>query len=157
MYSFIWWILFLFHLKFKFEEELFFFYKGFISRTLKIHRTAWEGRGPSIIPLYHFDLLTNTHTFICNFAREMTITYIKSHGFYLPDCYSRRVTTLLNYYLIDWWCDVDFRFLACRFDFRFCYNYLTLKTGGQQLASTIFLVLQVNWLTKCASHHIVSI
>ena len=34
----------------------------------------------------------------------------------------------------------------------FCYNDLTLETGGFELASTIILVLQVNRLTKRASH-----
>ena len=34
----------------------------------------------------------------------------------------------------------------------FCYRDLTWKTGGFELASTITLVLQVNQLTKCASH-----
>ena len=34
----------------------------------------------------------------------------------------------------------------------FCYSDLTLETGGFELASTITLVLQVNWLNKCASH-----
>ena len=53
----------------------FFFYQGFLSRTLKTHRTAEKGRGPSFIPLSYFHPLTNIHTFICNFAREMTITY----------------------------------------------------------------------------------
>ena len=53
----------------------FFFYQGFLSRTLTTDRTAGEGRGPSFIPLYHFHLLTNIQTFICNFAGEMTITY----------------------------------------------------------------------------------
>ena len=33
-----------------------------------------EGREPSFIPLYHFHLLTNIETFICNFVCEMTIT-----------------------------------------------------------------------------------
>ena len=37
----------------------FFFYQGFLSQTLMIHRTAGEGRGPSFIPFYHFHLLTN--------------------------------------------------------------------------------------------------
>ena len=54
---------------------LFFFYQGFLSRTLTIHRTAREGRGPSFIPLYHFHPLTNIEIFICNLACEMTITY----------------------------------------------------------------------------------
>ena len=31
--------------------------------------------GDQLIPLYHFHPLTNIQTFICNFAREMTITY----------------------------------------------------------------------------------
>ena len=34
----------------------------------------------------------------------------------------------------------------------FCYNNLTLEIGGFELASTFTLVLQVNRLTKCASH-----
>ena len=34
----------------------------------------------------------------------------------------------------------------------FCYNDLTLETGGFELASTIILVLLVNRLTKRASH-----
>ena len=60
------------------DIEVFFFYfflSGFFSRTLAIHRTAGEGRGPSFILLSHFHLLTNIQTIICNFAREMTITY----------------------------------------------------------------------------------
>ena len=60
-------------------------------------------------------------------------------------------TTLSNYYLIGWWCDVDFRFFACWFDSRFCYCCLTWETGGLELASTIILIIQANQLTKCAS------
>ena len=52
----------------------FFFYQGFLSRTLTTHRTAGEG-GTIFIPLYHFHPLTNIQAFICNFACEMTITY----------------------------------------------------------------------------------
>ena len=48
------------------------------------HRTAGEGRGSRgsrgregghLIPICHFHPLTNIETFICNFEREMTITY----------------------------------------------------------------------------------
>ena len=99
--------------------------EGFLSRTLPSHRTAREGTGPSFIPLYHFHPLTNIQTFICNFVCEMTITYFQLQRFYLPDCYSMRFTTLSNYYLIDWWCNVDFRLFTCWFDFRFSYSYLT--------------------------------
>ena len=34
----------------------------------------------------------------------------------------------------------------------FCYSDLTLETGGFELVLTITLVLQMNRLTKCASH-----
>ena len=53
----------------------FFFYQGFLLQTLTTHRATGEGRGPSFIPLYHFQPLTNIQTFICNFACETTITY----------------------------------------------------------------------------------
>ena len=36
----------------------------------------------------------------------------------------------------------------------FCWEKLTRKTGGLELASTIIVVLQANRLTKCASHPI---
>ena len=52
-----------------------FFYQGFLSQTLAIHRTAREDRRPSFIPLYHFHRLTNIETFISNFACEITIMY----------------------------------------------------------------------------------
>ena len=53
--------------------SLVFFYQGFLSRTLTTHRTAGEGRGPSYstLPLPP----AHEHSDICNFAREMTITY----------------------------------------------------------------------------------
>ena len=52
-----------------------FFLSGFLSQTLIIYRTAREGMGPAFIPLFHFHLLTNIETFICNLACEMTISY----------------------------------------------------------------------------------
>ena len=92
--------------------ESFFFYQGFLSQALTIHRAAGEGKGSFFIPLYyHFHALTNIRllywhlfaTFICNFACEMTITYFQSQRLCLPDdCYSMRVTTLSYYHLIDW-------------------------------------------------------
>ena len=54
---------------------IYFFYQGFLSQTLAINGTEGEWRGPSFILLYHFRPLTDIHTFICNFACEMTITY----------------------------------------------------------------------------------
>ena len=61
-----------------------------------------------------------------------------------------RFTTLSNYYLTDWRCDIDFCLLACWIAFRYCYSYLTWETGGLELAPTIILVLQAKLLTKCA-------
>ena len=88
-----------------------------------------------------------------NIDGEMTITYSLLHCLYLPGCYSMRFTTLSNYYLIDWWYDVNFLFVCRVVDFiqGFCYCYLTQETGGLELASTIILMLQANQLTKCAS------
>ena len=52
-----------------------FFYQGFLSQTLTIHRTAGKERAPCFILFCHFHPLMNIQTFICNFAREMTTTY----------------------------------------------------------------------------------
>ena len=105
-------------------------------------RWAAEGREPSFIPLYHFHLPTNIQVFIYSFAREVTITYFQSQRFYLQHCYSMRFTTLSSKYLIDWWCDVDFRFFACWFDFSFCYSYLKwekpVESNSHQLSSLYY-------------------
>ena len=47
----------------------------FLSRFSFTDTDKSKGRGPFFIPLYHFHPLTNIQTFICNFAREMTIAY----------------------------------------------------------------------------------
>ena len=64
-----------------------------------------------------------------------------------------RFTTLLNYHLTDWWCNVNF--FVCLLDDLiqgFSYSNLTLETGGFELASTITLALKANRLIKCAGH-----
>ena len=76
-----------------------FFYQGFLSQTLMIHRTAGEGRGPSFISLYYFYLLTNIETFICNFACDLNITYFKLKRLCLPN--SVKFMTLSNDHFID--------------------------------------------------------
>ena len=75
---------------------IYYIYFLFYQDVLHRHWTVGEGRGPSFIPLYHFHPLTNTETFIRNFASEMTITYFSSRRLCLPDCYSMRFTTLSN-------------------------------------------------------------
>ena len=44
----------------KFYSTAFFFYLGFLSITFTIHRTAGEGEGISLTPLYHFTRFTDT-------------------------------------------------------------------------------------------------
>ena len=59
-----------------------------------------------------------------------------------PGCYSMRFTTLSNYHLIDWWCDVDSCLFTCWFDSRILS---TAIWHGKP-------ILQANRLSKCASH-----
>ena len=81
------------------------------------------------------------------------ISRIFNRILYLPDCYLMRLTTLLNYHLIDWLID-DATFVCLLDDLilAFCYSNLTRETGGFELESTIALVLQAKQLNKCASH-----
>ena len=61
-------------------------------------------------------------------------------------------TTLLNYY-IDYYFDDAMLVSVCLLDdliLNFCYNSLSLETGGLELTSTITLVLQATRPTKCA-------
>ena len=52
--------------------HLFFFYQSFLSSTLTTQRTAEEGRGPSFIPLFHFQSLTSIKTFAILHMRWLT-------------------------------------------------------------------------------------
>ena len=138
--------------KIYFTCRLFFSYQDFLSQTLKIHRTAGEGKGPSFIPIYHFHLLTNTQTFICNLGCEMThiflITRLAFSRLLLDEIYHLIELTILS---IDWWCNV------CLLDnliLDFCYSNLKQESSGFELASIITVVLQANQLTKCAGHPI---
>ena len=72
---------------------------------------------------------------------------------YLPDCCSMGFTTLLNYYLIDQLCNVNF-FVSLLDDLilGFCYSNLTRKAGRFERASTITIVFQADKLITCASH-----
>ena len=65
-----------------------------------------------------------------------------------------RFTTLSNYYLIDWWCDIRLVFVCLRDDLVLAVllQQFQQEIGGLELASTITLVSQANRLTKCASH-----
>ena len=74
---------------------------------------------------------------------------------YLPDLNSMRLTTLSNYHLIDWWCDVNFCLFTWWYSSRFCWSNLTRETVGLELASTITLALQANQLIKCVFYLII--
>ena len=123
----------------------FFFCQGFPSQTLAIHRIAEKG---GYHRLFHYTTSTCSQAFICNFVCEVTITFFKSQRLCLPDCYSMRFNTLLNYHLIDWLIDnAMFIFLIDELILGFFFTeILTLETCGLQLASTITLVLQANQL-----------
>ena len=53
----------------------FFFLSRFFFTDTDNSQDSRGKEGTFFIPLYHFHPLTNIQTFMCNFAREMTITY----------------------------------------------------------------------------------
>ena len=57
------------------KADSFFFLSGFSLTDTDNSQDSRGREGTFFIPLYHFHLLTNIQTFMCNFAREMTITY----------------------------------------------------------------------------------
>ena len=126
------------------------FHQGFPTQTLTIHRTAAEGRN-------HALFLSTAST------RSRTFSYLFAtlHVRWPPRIFNR---TACNYeattrwvlppywitILIDWWCNVGFSLLLDDLILNFCYNSLSLETGGLELTSTITLVLQATRPTKCA-------
>ena len=117
----------------------FFFYQGFLSRTLTTHKRVGEGADHL---LFHSTTSTRSQTFRYLFAtlhvRWLSHIFIRIACIYQAATWSY-FTTLSNYYLIYSWCDVDFRLFSCWFDIRFCYSYLTWETGGLELTTTIIL------------------
>ena len=98
-------------------KNSFFFYQGFLSRTLMTHRTEGEERGPFFIPLYHFHPLTNIQTFICNFACEMTIIFLIA-----PLVFTRLLLDEI-YHLIELpfdWLMMGNRWIRARIDYHPC-------------------------------------
>ena len=124
---------------FKWEIESFFFpsIRIFFHRYWQDTAGKGKGRGPFFIPLYHFHLLTNSQTFICNFPCQMTITFLIT-----PFAFTRlllmKLTTLSNCYLIDW-CDVGCCLFACLLIWH--------ENPVDSNSKTIILGLQANRLT----------
>ena len=56
-------------------KKHFFFLSGFSFTDTDDSHDSRGREGTIFYSLYHFHPLTNIQTFICNFAREMTITY----------------------------------------------------------------------------------
>ena len=93
--------------KFTFLFLFVFFYQGFLSQTLTIHRTAVEGRGPSFIPLYHLHPLTKLrHLFATLHVRWLSrIFNCNAHAYQTAtqwDLPPHRITI----WLISWWWNV---------------------------------------------------
>ena len=103
------------------------FYEGFLSWTLATHRTVGEGTRPS---LFHSATSTRSQ----KFRHILSTLYVRwlSHILIAPLVFTRLllneiVTTLLNYHLIDWWCDVNFCLFAWGFDSRFLLQQFEMR------------------------------
>ena len=110
--------------------------------------TGQQGKGGDhLIQLYNFHPFTNIQTFICNFAREMTIIFLIATLVFtrLP---LDEICHLIEL-LFDW---LTVSFVCLLLWFWVLLQYLTGETGGLELTSTIILVLQANRQTKCSSH-----
>ena len=131
--------------------SIFFFYQGFLHRHWRF--TGQQGKGGDHL-LFHSTTSTRSRTLRHLFA-TLHVRWL-SRIFNRNACVYQTATRWdlppyrITIWVTDWWCNV------CLFtwwiDTRFCYSNLTLEAGGFELASTIMLVLQVNRLTKCASH-----
>ena len=133
-----------------FYVKPFFFYQGFLSQTLTIHRTVREGRGS---PFFHSTTFTGSWT-LRHLVATLHVRWL-SHIFNRNACVYQTVTRWdlqpyrITIWLTDWWCNVclftwwiDPRFSLERFDM-----------GNRCIwTQAITLVLEANRLTKCASH-----
>ena len=109
--------------------------------------TGQQGKGGDhlFIPLYHFHPLTNIQALILQLC-----TWVDYHIFLIAPL--EFITLLLWWdlppYRITIWLidDVMLIFVCLLVDLipGFCYSYLTLETGGLELASTTTLVLVAN-------------
>ena len=117
---------------FLFYYILYFFYQGFLSQTVTIHRTAGKGKDSTRSQ-------TLRHLFATLHVRRL------SRIFNCNACVYQTATRwdLPPYQITICWLIMQF--------FGFCYSDLTWKTGEFELASTMTFMLQANRLTKCVS------
>ena len=128
----------------------FFFYQGFLHRYWRI--TGQQGKWGDHL-LFHSTISTCSQALKHIFA-TLYVTWL-SRIFNRNACVyqtAMRYTTLSNHYLSDWLMMQCFFLYLMNWILGFCYSDLTLENGGFELASTNTLALQVNRLTKCASH-----
>ena len=102
----------------------FFFYQGFLSKTLTIHRTAGEGRGPFL-----FNSTTSTrsrtlrHLFATLHVRWLSRIFNRNACIYHTATQWDLTPSRITIWVIDWWCNVclftwwiDTTFLLKRLD-----------------------------------------
>ena len=128
----------------------FYFYQGFLSQTLTIHKTVGEGSGPSFystlpLPPAHKHWDNYLQLCMCDDYHVFLILALGFNRLLLDGIY--HLIELPFDWLIDWWRSVclftwwiDSRSLLQRFD---------METDGFELASPITLILQTDRLTKC--------
>ena len=116
---------------------IFFFYQGFLSRTLR-RLTGQQGKGRDHL-LFHSTPSTRSRTFRHLFATFMWDDY---HVFLIaPLAFTRllldeRFTTLSSYHLIDWWCDSKF-FVCLRDDLILAFLLQQFETGNRWIGTRI--------------------
>ena len=129
-------------------SDIFFFYQGFLHRHWRF--TGHQRKGGGYL-LFHYTTSTHSlklrHLFATLHVRWLSCIFNCSACAYQTATRWDLPPSRITISVIDWWCNVylfiwwiDTGFLLQRYDGRF------------ELASTITLVLQVNQLTKCASH-----
>ena len=112
----------------------FFFYQGFLSGTLTTW-TAGEGRG---------HLFATLHVrWLSHIFNRIACIYQTATRWDLPPY---RITIL-----IDWWCDIKCLFMWW-FDSSFFVIAIWVGKPVDSNLHRLFITLQVNRLTKCASH-----
>ena len=115
--------------------------------------TGQQGKGGDHF-LFHSTTSTRSRTFRDLFA-ALHVGWL-SHIFNWNACIYQTATcwgfpTLLNYHLIDWWCEVCCSLFIWWFDTRFLLQRSWYGKPVDSNTHWLTLVLQANRLTKCAS------
>ena len=130
-----WWLVI--YTYFCFRVFTFFFLSGFSSTNTDDSQDS-RGREGAIfystppLPPAHSDIYLQ----LCKWDEYHIFNRIT---LYLPGCYSMRFTTISNYHLINWWCDIKFLFVYVWLD------------------SSVFLLQQFEtenrWIRTCSDYH----